>query len=267
MSRDQQAFTVVIPARFASTRLEGKPLIDLHGKPMVQHVAEKALASRAERVIVATDHPDIERVCKREGIEVVMTSSNHPSGSDRLWEVVEGMSVDDQHVIVNVQGDEPLMPPVAINQVAELATSSKDIGVATLCEPLNDWEDVKNPNYVKVVFDSDQKALYFSRAPIPWDREKFSSSERLSGIPTGYWRHLGIYAYQKWALQQFVELEPSVLEISESLEQLRLLQNGIKIRIAQTQAEIPGGVDTPDDVVRVRDYLANQKRATVSVHT
>ena len=251
---------MVIPARYASTRLEGKPLIDLVGKTMIQRVTEQALKSKATRVIVATDDRRIEQQLISNGIEVVMTATHHVSGSDRIWEVIGKEDFNDEAVVVNVQGDEPLIPPEVINQVAELLKSSANFGVATLCEPITAVAEIMNPNHVKVVFDSDHNALYFSRAPIPWDRDQFSATDLPTRVKNAHYRHLGIYAYRRWALERFVNLDPSSLEVTESLEQLRLLQNGVRICVVESISKIPGGVDTPEDVDRVRAFLQEQSR-------
>lgn len=250
-------FIVVIPARYGSTRLPGKPLIDLNGKPMIQHVIDRALESRASNVIVATDDQRIVDTVTTTDASVVLTSNEHKSGTDRVWEAIEGIGLVDEGVIVNVQGDEPLIPSAVINQAADLVHSANDCGVATLCEPMSDGREVFNPNVVKVVLDRQGRALYFSRAPIPWERGKFES--RASPTKEETWfRHLGIYAFKHWALRRFVSMPQSRLERLESLEQLRLLENGIPIAIAQSTADIPAGVDTQDDVDRVRKELASQ---------
>lgn len=250
-------FTVVIPARYGSTRLPGKPLIDLNGKPMIRHVVERALESRASSVIVATDDPRIVDAVQTEGATVVLTSTEHQSGTDRVWEAIEDADLQDEAIVVNVQGDEPLIPPVVINQAADLLDSLRDCGVATLYEAMHEGREIFNSNVVKVVTDRSGHALYFSRAPIPWERGKFESNS----VPADWqaWnRHLGIYAYKYWALRRFVSLPQSRLERLESLEQLRLLENGISIAIAESAIEIPAGVDTQDDVDRVREVLARQ---------
>ncbi len=251
-------FTVVIPARYGSTRLPGKPLIDLDGKPMIQHVVERALASRASNVIVATDDRRIVDAVTSEGARAVLTSAKHQSGTDRVWEAIEEVNLTEEAVIVNVQGDEPLVPPDVIDQAADLVAQATDCGVATLCEKMRDGRDIFNPNVVKVVVDLQGRALYFSRAPIPWERGKFESKD----VPANWqaWnRHLGIYAFKQWALRRFVTLQPSWLERTESLEQLRLLENGISIAVAESVIAIPAGVDTQDDVERVRKVLAARR--------
>lgn len=250
-------FTVVIPARYGSTRLPGKPLIDLHGKPMIQHVVERAFASRASNVIVATDDQRIAAAVQTEEAKVVLTSTNLQSGTDRVWEALVDSDLADDAVVVNVQGDEPLIPSAVIDQAADLVNEANDCGVATLCEAVRDGREIFNPNVVKVVADRHGRALYFSRAPIPWERGKFESNE-VPANKQAWYRHLGIYAFKYWALRRFVSLPPSRLERLESLEQLRLLESGISIAIAESKIEIPAGVDTQDDVDRVREVLANE---------
>ncbi|MCY3860099.1 MAG: 3-deoxy-manno-octulosonate cytidylyltransferase [Gammaproteobacteria bacterium] len=250
------AFTVVIPARYGSTRLPAKPLVDLNGKPMIQHVVERALASRASNVIVATDDQRILDAINTESVKVVLTSTEHQSGTDRIWEAIEDIDMQDESVIVNVQGDEPLIPSAVIDQAAKLVSDATDCGVATLCEAIRDGRDIFNANVVKVVVDRHGRALYFSRAPIPWQRGVFDSNKNPADTDSWY-RHLGIYAFKYWALKRFVSLPQSSLERLESLEQLRLLENGISIAIAESDAVIPAGVDTLEDVERVREVLAS----------
>ncbi|AVJ17062.1 3-deoxy-manno-octulosonate cytidylyltransferase [Serratia sp. JUb9] len=246
------SFIAIIPARYASTRLPGKPLADIHGKPMVVHVMERARESGAERVIVATDHPDVARAVEAAGGEVCMTREDHESGTERLAEVIEHYGFADDQIIVNVQGDEPLVPPVIIRQVAEnLAASSA--GMATLAAPIETAEEAFNPNAVKVVMDAEGYALYFSRATIPWDRERFAQSK--SAIGDNLLRHLGIYAYRAGFVRRYVSWAPSPLEKIELLEQLRVLWYGEKIHVAVAKAIPSVGVDTAEDLQRVRDSL------------
>ncbi len=251
------SFVVVIPARYASTRLPGKPLADIHGKPMVQHVVEKALQSGADRVIVATDDERVQQVlapfAAAAGFEVCMTSPDHQSGTERLAEVCRHYGFAADTIIVNVQGDEPLIPPVIIRQVADnLAAASAPM--ATLSVPIRDAEEAFNPNAVKVVTDKDGYALYFSRASIPWDRDRFAQSREKIG--DHYQRHIGIYAYRAGFIQRYVDWAPSVLEQVEALEQLRVLWYGEKIHVAQALQAPPVGVDTQADLDKVRALLA-----------
>jgi len=251
------SFVVVIPARYASTRLPGKPLADIHGKPMVQHVVEKALQSGADRVIVATDDERVQQALSpfaaAAGFEVCMTSPDHQSGTERLAEVCRHYGFAADTIIVNAQGDEPLIPPVIIRQVADnLAAASAPM--ATLSVPIRDAEEAFNPNAVKVVTDREGYALYFSRASIPWDRDRFAQNREQIG--DHYQRHIGIYAYRAGFIQRYVDWAPSVLEQVEALEQLRVLWYGEKIHVAQALQAPPVGVDTQADLDKVRALLA-----------
>ncbi|MCA6965891.1 3-deoxy-manno-octulosonate cytidylyltransferase [Pectobacterium carotovorum] len=248
-------FTVIIPARFASSRLPGKPLADINGKPMVVHVMERALESGAQRVIVATDHPDVEAAVQQAGGEVCLTRADHNSGTERLAEVIERYGFTDDDIIVNVQGDEPLIPSVIIRQVAENLAASK-AGMATLAVPIETSEEAFNPNAVKVVTDAEGYALYFSRATIPWDREHFAQSKETIG--DHFLRHIGIYAYRAGFVRRYVSWAPSQLEQIELLEQLRVLWYGEKIHVAVAKAVPSVGVDTPEDLARVRHVMASQ---------
>ncbi|MFM5540281.1 3-deoxy-manno-octulosonate cytidylyltransferase [Aeromonas veronii] len=247
------SFVVVIPARYASTRLPGKPLADIHGKPMVQHVVEKALQSGADRVIVATDDEQVQQALQNTCVEVCMTSPDHQSGTERLAEVCRHYGFAADTIIVNVQGDEPLIPPAIIRQVADnLAAATAPM--ATLSVPIKHAEEAFNPNAVKVVTDKDGYALYFSRASIPWDRDRFAKSHEQIG--DHYQRHIGIYAYRAGFIQRYVDWAPSVLEQVEALEQLRVLWYGEKIHVAQALEAPPVGVDTQADLEKVRAFLA-----------
>ncbi|KQN56826.1 MULTISPECIES: 3-deoxy-manno-octulosonate cytidylyltransferase [unclassified Erwinia] len=246
------SFVAIIPARYASTRLPGKPLVDIHGKPMVVHVMERALESGADRVIVATDNQDVARAVEAAGGEVCMTRADHHSGTERLAEVIDRYQFADDTVIVNVQGDEPMIPPVIVRQVAEnLAQSSA--GMATLAVPITSAEEAFNPNAVKVVRDANGYALYFSRATIPWDRERFSVSRETVG--DSFLRHIGIYAYRAGFIRRYVSWEASPLEQIELLEQLRVLWYGEKIHVDVAKAIPSVGVDTPEDLLRVREAM------------
>lgn len=257
------SFRVVIPARFASSRLPGKPLLDLHGQPMIQRVAAQAARSGARSVVVATDDDRVHKAVLRSGIAGVaaaLTRADHASGSDRVMEVVANEGWSDDEIVVNVQGDEPLLPPRVIDQVAAVAREASawpknPCGVATLCEAIADSADVFDPNVVKVVADAQGRALYFSRAPVPWSRAEFA--EGVSGaLPAGWHRHIGIYAWRVDALKEFVSWPVGRLERVEALEQLRLLEHGRGIAVAEAAAPVPGGVDTPADAERVRRILA-----------
>ena len=260
------SFNIIIPSRFASTRLPGKPLLDIAGKPMVQHVYERAKKSNAERVIIATDDQRIADVAAGFGAEVCMTSAEHESGTDRLQEVVRKLNFSDQEIVVNVQGDEPLIPPAVINQVALNLANDKQATIATLVEKITAAEDVFDPNAVKVVLDKNNRALYFSRAPMPWFRDGWSgdglpdSGEALANKPLpssiSYYRHIGIYAYRVAFLHQFVQWPASPLELTEKLEQLRAMENGAVILAEEAVEAIPAGVDTEQDLAKVRAVFA-----------
>lgn len=242
------SFTVVIPARYQSTRLPGKPLADIAGKPMVQWVYEQAMQAGADRVIVATDDARVEQAVNAFGGTVCMTSPDHQSGTERLAEVVKRMGIEDDHIIVNVQGDEPLIPPSIIRQVADNLAASQ-APMATLAVEISDAEEVFNPNAVKVVTDKDGYALYFSRASIPWDRDNFAKDKT---IVQPLMRHIGIYAYRAGFINTYIHWQPSQLEKIESLEQLRVLWYGEKIHVAVALEAPPAGVDTPEDLEAVR---------------
>ncbi len=248
------AFSVVVPARFASMRLPGKPLAQIAGKPMIAHVAARVAKSGAGEVIVATDDERVLRAVASRDVRGIMTRADHASGSDRVMEVAQACGWPDDHVVVNVQGDEPLIPPTVVDQVAGLLRRSKDVGVATLSEPLYDPADILDENIVKVVVTRNGRALYFSRAPIPYARGGFPAS--VTGSDGGWKRHIGIYAYRVAALRRFVALRVGRLESTESLEQLRFLENDMDIAVEQALAPVPGGVDTPADLERVKQAIA-----------
>jgi 3-deoxy-manno-octulosonate cytidylyltransferase (CMP-KDO synthetase) len=246
------SFTVIIPARLASTRLPNKPLADLGGKPMVVRVAERALESGASRIIVATDHADIAAACAAHGVEACMTRADHPSGTDRIAEVAHTLGLGPDEVVVNLQGDEPLIDPALLAACA--ARISAEVPMATCAHPLGSVADVFNPNVVKVVLDKAGRALYFSRATIPWHRDGFAQSK--DALPPGYapLRHIGLYAYSNAFLQAYPKLEPAPLEAAEALEQLRVLWHGYPIAVHVTASAPEAGVDTPEDLARVRQH-------------
>lgn len=248
-------FTVIIPARYASTRLPRKPLLDIVGKPMIQHVWEKAQQAGASRVIVATDHPEIEQVVKNFGGEVCLTSDKHNSGTERLAEVIEKMAIADDEIIVNVQGDEPLIPPVIVSQVAE-NLDKHQVNMATLAVKLTTREELFNPNVVKTLTDKNGMALYFSRATIPFGRDHFPNCDDAFVQQQNYLRHIGIYAYKAGFIKQYVAWEPTSLEQLESLEQLRALWHGEKIHLELAKEAPQVGVDTAEDLERVRQILS-----------
>ncbi|HEQ1858667.1 3-deoxy-manno-octulosonate cytidylyltransferase [Providencia sp. JGM181] len=242
-------FTVIIPARYASTRLPGKPLADIHGKPMVVRVMEQAIKSGASRVIIATDHPDVAAAVIAAGGEACMTNPDHQSGTERLAEVIDTYGFSDDEIIVNVQGDEPLIPPEIIRQVAHNLQGSQ-ANMGTLAVPIHSAQEAFNPNAVKVVMDKDGYALYFSRATIPWDRDQFAKSKETIGDT--FLRHIGIYAYRAGFIRRYIAWDASPLEKIEMLEQLRVLWYGEKIHVAVAEKAPGAGVDTPEDLELVR---------------
>ncbi len=245
-------FKVVIPARHASSRLPGKPLLDIGGKPMVQHVYERSVESGAEEVVVATDDARIQTAVEAFNGKACMTSENHLSGTDRLAEVVEQRGYADADIVVNVQGDEPLIPPQLIRQVAEILETHASAAVATLCTPITTAAEIFDPHVVKAVMDENGYALYFSRAAIPWDRDAFIVSTDSMPENSLHYRHIGIYAYRAEFLKHYSQLAVSPLETMESLEQLRVLWHGYKIAMAVADT-VPGhGVDTESDLEQVR---------------
>lgn len=251
------AFKVVIPARLGSTRLPGKVLRDIHGKPVIAHVWEAARASGAEQVIVATDDESVATAVRRFGGEVRMTAASHNSGTDRVNEVARTEGWSDDTLVVNLQGDEPLMPPPLLRQAAELLASDPGADLATLAHPLHAVEEWLNPNVVKVVTDRRGYALYFSRAPIPWRREGSTRERPL--LPEGLaYRHIGLYAYRVGRLAEFSGLPPAPLEDCEALEQLRALAHGLRIKLGLTDNPPPRGVDTADDLAFVTATLARR---------
>jgi 3-deoxy-manno-octulosonate cytidylyltransferase (CMP-KDO synthetase) len=249
-------FVVIIPARYGSSRFPGKPLADLNGKPMIVRVADQARKSGAAEVIVATDHPGIAAVVRDAGYEAMMTRSDHVSGTDRLAEVVAKRRFAARRVIVNVQGDEPLIAPSLIRRVAQTAEDRPDAAIATAAHPLVEASELVNPNVVKVVLDLAGFALYFSRAPIPYARDAFARS--VKKIPHGLpvYRHLGIYAYRAGFLREFTRLKPAAIERFEALEQLRALAHGHRISVAITKSAPQPGIDTPADLEHARRALA-----------
>jgi 3-deoxy-manno-octulosonate cytidylyltransferase (CMP-KDO synthetase) len=252
------SFVAIIPARLASSRLPNKPLADIGGKPMVVRTAERALLSGASQIMVATDHADILAACKEHGIPASMTRSDHPSGTDRIAEVAASMGLADDAVVVNVQGDEPLIDPALIAATAALVSDS--VPMATAAHPIHDVTDVFNPNVVKVVLDKLGRALYFSRATMPWHRDGFAVTKE--SLPVGYalLRHIGLYAYRNDFLRSYPLLQISPLEQIEALEQLRVLWNGHAIAVHVTDTSPAPGVDTLDDLLRVRALFSAYDR-------
>lgn len=240
-------FTVIVPARYGSSRFPGKPLADLAGRPMVVRVCERAAKSGARSVHVATDDRRIADAVRRHGFSALMTRADHASGTDRIAEAAKKLRLEDNAIVVNVQGDEPLMPPRLIAQVAGMLGRRRDAAMATACHPLHDAAAAASPNVVKVAMDREGYALYFSRSRIPYPRE---------GSAPCY-RHAGIYAYRVGFLRRYATLKESPLEKAEALEQLRVLWHGYRIAVAVTRAEVPPGVDTPDDLATVRRMFSS----------
>jgi 3-deoxy-manno-octulosonate cytidylyltransferase (CMP-KDO synthetase) len=249
-------FHVLIPARLASTRLPRKPLADLAGEPMVVRVARRAAASGAIRVVVATDSDEVLAACRRFDVAAVLTRADHPTGTDRLAEAADALQLADETIVANVQGDEPLLPPEVVARVADLLAQRQDCAMATAAHPLADAAEFFNPNVVKVVTDASGRALLFSRAPIPWARDAFAAArDRLpAGLPA--WRHVGLYAYRAGFLRRFPALPRAPIEEQENLEQLRALWHGFGIAVLPLGERLPPGVDTPEDLERVRALLA-----------
>ena len=245
-------FIAVIPARFASTRLHGKPLADIAGKPMVVRVAEQAAKSGAQQVVIATDHAEVKRVAEQHGCHALMTRIDHAQGTDRIAEVVELLKLKDDAIIVNVQGDEPLIDPALIRAVAFALVANADAAMATAAHPILDAPEFFNPNVVKVVCDANGFAHYFSRAPIPFARDAFALKK--DALPTHFpaLRHIGIYAYRAGFLKRYASLPPAPAEQFESLEQLRALYHGYRIAVSVWPGALTAGVDTPEDLEKVR---------------
>ncbi|MFZ9035519.1 MAG: 3-deoxy-manno-octulosonate cytidylyltransferase [Francisellaceae bacterium] len=244
---------IIIPARLKSTRLPNKPLLDIAGKPMIMHVYQRALQCGFDSVTVATDSKEIADVISSINAKVCMTDVNHATGTDRLAETVDKLKLKEDDIIVNIQGDEPLIPLENVKEVADLLADKPEASVATLCELIEDEEEIFNSNVVKVVMDKDGFALYFSRAPIPWQRGYFEQKQALTGQT---YRHIGLYAYRVGFLRRFAEMEPSRLESLESLEQLRVLWQGEKIAVATAKTKTPPGVDTIEDLEKIRGLMS-----------
>ena len=252
-------FAVLIPARYASTRLPGKPLADIAGKPMVVRVAERARASGAKRVVVATDDMRVHDAVIAHGIDACMTRADHATGTDRLAETAQQLGLANDAIVVNVQGDEPLLDPALIRGMAALLAARPDAAIATACHPIDDASEAFNPNVVKVVLDAAGYAMYFSRATIPWARDAFRESKQ--ALPPGLplYRHYGLYAYRVSFLQAFPGLAPAPIEAFEALEQLRALWHGYRIAVQVTHGTPAPGIDTPEDLARVRAIFAQDQ--------
>jgi len=250
------SFTVLVPARLASTRLPNKPLADIAGLPMIVRVAQRAALSTAAAVVVAADHAEIVRACHAHGVRALLTRDDHATGSDRLAEACTRLGLDGDDMVVNVQGDEPLIDPALIDACAALLAQRRDCVMSTAAHAIASPAEFDNPNVVKVVLDAAGRALYFSRAPIPWWRDGRATKNAALQSPAPL-RHIGLYAYQAGFLRRFPQLEPAPLELLESLEQLRVLWHGERIAVHVT-AHAPGpGVDTPEDLARVRALIGS----------
>lgn len=258
MTQSKSSYTIVIPARMKSTRLPRKPLKDIAGKPMVVRVAERALLTRAQAVCVACDDEEIALACENHGIRAIPTSPSCPTGTDRLAEAVAKLDLPDEAVVVNVQGDEPLIEPQAVDRVAQLLIDSPDCEMATAAHRITEAAEFFNPNVVKVVADDLGRALLFSRAPIPWARDAFAASREKLPEDLPALRHIGLYAYRVRFLKAFPSWEQSEIEKAENLEQLRAMSRGVKIALAVLDQPLPPGVDTQEDLERVRAVFASK---------
>lgn len=254
------SYTIVIPARYASTRFPGKPLVDMAGKTMLQRVYKQCKKTKASKIVIATDDERIFSAAQSFGADVVMTSDKHESGTARIGEVIQLLGLKETDVIVNVQGDEPFIPPAIVDQVANNMALYTEADMATLAVPIEDKEELFNPNAVKVVMDKNGYALYFSRASIPYDRSRFATADSINEIARHYYRHIGIYAYRAEFVRQYLNWEASPLETIESLEQLRVLWHGEKIHVGVATETPPAGIDTPDDLTRALEYIQNKKK-------
>jgi len=250
-------YHIVIPARYASERLPGKVLLELGGQSMLQHVWQRATESAARSVVIATDDTRIMAMAESFGAQVIMTRTDHLSGSDRIAECADLLGWADDNLVVNLQGDEPLMPPACLDQVAALLERRMDCEVASLYWPITEAREVKNPNAVKVVTDAENRALYFSRAPIPYARA-FAEIDQALAAGLVWKRHLGLYAYRLTALRRYTSCTSTPLENAERLEQLRIMEQGGRIAMARACKFIPAGIDTQDDLERVRDYIKSK---------
>lgn len=250
-------FVVIVPARLASTRLPRKPLADIGGVPMVVRTARQAKQSGATRVIVAADHQEIAAACRAHGVECLLTSVEHSTGTDRAAEAVGHLAIAPETIVVNVQADEPLLPPIVVQQVARLLSERDDCEIATVAHPIHEAAEFFSPDVVKVVFDADGRAITFSRAPIPWSRDAFAATQETLPQTLPAWRHIGIYAYRSSFLLRYASLPISVLEEHEKLEQLRAVTQRIGIAVLPLQQPLPPGVDTPQDLQRVRELIGD----------
>ncbi len=249
------SFSVIIPARYDSTRLQGKVLLDIAGKPMVQRVYEQAQKSGAEQIFIATDDKRVQQTCLEFTDAVYMTRADHSTGTDRSAELMEEIGFADDAIIVNLQGDEPLIPPQHIAEAAQALAQSTELGAATLATPIHSYAEIADPNIVKVVLNKHNEAVYFSRAKIAWLQPEFNEQSVSEHLPLNHYRHIGLYAYRAAFLRQYVAWEPSPLEQMESLEQLRILWYGEKIKVHVVDCHQSIGVDTAADLARVRELV------------
>lgn len=253
------SFSIVIPARFASSRLPGKPLRDICGKPMIARVIEQAQKSHADEVIIAVDSQEVADAISSLDVRICMTRKDHQSGTERLSEVISQLGFDDDKILINLQGDEPLMPPVCLNQIGEALEQDRSIKMATLCTPLLEIEELFNPHAVKVVRDQHDFALYFTRAAAPWSRDSFNEKPRKMPKNQSYQRHIGLYGYRAGFIRKYLEWQPSDIEKTESLEQLRVLYYGERIKVITAKIAPGPGVDTQEDLNRVCEIFSKQK--------
>lgn len=253
------SYTIVIPARYASTRFPGKPLVDIAGKTMLHRVYKQCLKTKASKIVVATDDARIEKEAINIGAQVCLTQSEHQSGTARIGEVIQTLNLNDDEIVVNVQGDEPFIPSSIIDQVAGNMALYTEADMATLAVPIEDADEVFNPNAVKVVTDKNGYALYFSRAPVPYDRDNFAN-QPVNQIGKYYLRHIGLYAYRADFVRQYLNWPASPLEEAESLEQLRVLWHGEKIHVGIANQTPPAGIDTPEDLANAIEYLKSKKK-------
>lgn len=252
-------FRIIIPARYASTRLPGKVLMDIGGKPMLQHVYERSVESGADSVVIATDDPKISKVARNFGAKVCMTSVEHQSGTERIAEAALALDYSPEEIVVNVQGDQPFILPQAIRQVAEDLDKHDNVKVSSICERINRNEDLFDPSVVKVVLNWRNYAMYFSRSPIPWDVESFNDPSKAL-VSECHYRHVGLYAYRVSFLLEYIEWSASPLEKMEFLEQLRILWKGIRMHMVISKDRIPPEVNTPEDLKKIMEYMKISSR-------
>jgi 3-deoxy-manno-octulosonate cytidylyltransferase (CMP-KDO synthetase) len=248
-------FHIVIPARYESSRLHGKVLADIAGKSMLQHVYERAKDSGAASVVIATDHNEVAKVAESFGATVCMTSSTHASGTERIAEAVEALELDDDDIVICLQADEPLITPKIIKGIAEDLEAMNNIKVASCCEPIKEIADLYDRSVVKVILNKRHHAMYFSRATVPWDREQFGHDGNAQKVSNVHYRHVGLYGYRVGFLKTYVDWAPCALEKIEMLEQLRILFHGVRIHMRVLEKSVPRGVDTEDDLKRVRSLI------------